>query len=258
MQAPSEQADRLTSPLLSEAGFAHAFFTRRGGVSQPPWSSLNFGTSDERASVHENLARAARALGVAPERVHYLSQVHGTGACVVDASSDRELTLRTEGDITLSTSPLVACGVRSADCVTVLVGCRRTGAVAAIHSGWRGTAANVAAHGVEALRELIGGPPDAVAAIGPHIERCCFEVDEDVAAELSGCSSLGARAIERADGRARVDLRAIVRAQLEAAGVSGAAIDDVHGCTVCDAERFYSFRRDKDESGRMLAAIVAR
>lgn len=258
MEDPSARADRLTSPLLSRAGFSHAFFTRRGGVSLPPWSSLNFGGSDERASLQENLARAARALGVTPERIHFLNQVHGTSAYVIDASSDREVTLRTEGDITLSTSPLVACGVRSADCVTILVGCRKTGAAAAIHSGWRGTAANVAARGLAALHELIGGPPDAVAAIGPHIERCCFEVDEDVAAELSGSSSLGDRAVERAEGRARIELRAIVRAQLEAAGVDGAAIDDVRGCTACDPERFYSFRRDKDESGRMLAAIVAR
>jgi YfiH family protein len=219
---------------------------------------LNFGSSDDRASVQENLARAARALGVVPERIHFLNQGHGTSSSIIEVTSDRESSLRTEGDITLSRSPLVACGVRSADCVTVLVGCRKTGAVAAIHSGWRGTVANVAAHGLRALSQLIGASPDAVAAIGPHIEACCFDVEDDVAAELSGCSSLGNRAVKRMRGRAHVDLRAIVRAQLEAAGVEHAAIDDVRGCTVCDRERFFSFRRDKDESGRMLAAIVAR
>lgn len=258
MADPTLHAEGLTSPSLSRAGFSHAFFTRRGGVSVAPWDSLNFGGSDERARIEENLGRAGRVLGVSPERIHYLSQVHGTASRVLDASSRREESLRTEGDVTLSRSPLIACGVRSADCVPILVGCRRTGAVAAIHSGWRGTTLDVAARGIEALSELIGGPSDLIAAIGPHIEACCFEVDDDVAMELARCSSLRERAVRRVDGRARVDLRAIVRAQLEAAGVEGAAVDDVRGCTVCDRERFYSFRRDKDESGRMLSAIVAR
>jgi hypothetical protein len=121
--------------------------------------------------------------------------------------------------------------------------------------------------GVRALRELIGaGGGELIAAIGPHIEACCFEVGEDVARELADASTAGESAVLRGskvsgappEGKPRVDLRRIVRAQLEEAGIEPGAIDDVRGCTVCDKERFHSFRRDRDRSGRLLSAIVAR
>ncbi len=178
---------------------------------------------------------------------------------------DREAVLREVGDITLSRAPGVACGVRSADCATVLLADRRSGAVAAVHSGWRGTVLGAAAQGVAELRRLAGleaeaeAEADLVAAIGPHIEACCFEVGDDVAAQLAGCSSAGEAAVIRREGaRPHVDLRRVLRAQLAAAGIADAAIEDVPGCTVCDPARFFSYRRDSQRSGRLLSAIVAR
>lgn len=254
-------ASYLESSTLRQAGFRHAFFTRRGGVSLPPWDSLSFAVSvgDTPEAVQENVARAAAVLGVRPARLYYLSQVHGTAHRVLDGTEASPEVIRSVGDITASRSPDVACAVRSADCVPVLLADRRSGAVAAVHSGWRGTVLGAAVAGLRALEELAGGSLDVVAAVGPHIELCCFEVGEDVAAELAAASSAGERAVSgRGDGKARVDLRAIVRAQLEAAGVAASAIDDVPGCSVCDRERFHSFRRDREKSGRMLSAIVAR
>jgi hypothetical protein len=247
----------IASTLLTGAGFPHAFFTRRGGVSVPPWDTLSFAVSvgDDPAAVRENFARAARSLGVDAARVYVLSQVHGTAAQTLTGDEDRDEVILRVGDVTVSRVAGVACGVRSADCVPVLLGDRATGAVAAIHSGWRGTVANATAAGVAALRALAGGRGDLAAAIGPHIERCCFEVGDDVAAQLAGCSGLGAGVVSRAEGKVRVDLRSIVRAQLEAEGVT--AIDDVRGCSVCEPERFHSYRRDGARSGRMLSAIVA-
>jgi YfiH family protein len=167
--------------------------------------------------------------------------------------------VREVGDITLARAAGVGCGVRSADCATVLAGDRRSGAVVAIHSGWRGTVGRAAIEGVAALRRLAGEGADVVAAIGPHIEACCFEVGDDVAAELAGCSTVGAAATHREVGaRPRVDLRRILHAQLEEAGVAPDAIDDVRGCTVCDGARFFSYRRDGQRSGRLLSAIVSR
>jgi polyphenol oxidase len=255
--APSEAA--LVSPLLESAGFRHAFFTRRGGVSGPPWDSLNFAaaTGDDPAAVRENLARAAAILGVSPGKVYFLSQDHGTASRVLAGDEDRDEVLRSVGDVTLSRAPGTACGVRSADCVPILIADRASGAVAAIHSGWRGTVANVARAGVLALRDLAGARGDLVAAIGPHIERCCFEVGPDVAAQLAACSPLGAAAVIPGE-KPHVDLRRVVRAQLEAEGIAPEAIDDVAGCTVCDRERFHSFRRDGKVGGRMLSAIVPR
>jgi YfiH family protein len=251
----------VTSALLAGAGFRHAFFTRVGGVSLAPWDSLSFAASvgDDPEAVRENFRRAARVLGVDPARVYVLSQVHGTASRVLSGAEDRDEVVREVGDVTVSCAAGVACGVRSADCVPVLVADRASGAVAAIHSGWRGTVANAAHAGVLALRALAGGDGDLVAAIGPHIARCCFEVGDDVAAALAGASPLGDAAVLRQDGRKpHVDLRRVVRAQLEAAGVAAGAIDDVTGCTVCERERFHSYRRDGARSGRMLSAIVAR
>lgn len=249
----------LRSELLGSAGFSHAFFTREGGISAPPFDTLSFAVSvgDDPAAVRENFARAAGHLGVAIDRVYVLSQVHGTAHVELLGDEDRDLVVRAEGDITVSRAHGVACGVRSADCVPVLVADRASGAVAAIHSGWRGTVANATRAGVAALRIVAGGAGDLVAAIGPHIEACCFEVGADVAAELARCSSAGDAAVI-AGARPRVDLRRIVRAQLIAEGLGPDAIDDVRGCTVCDRRRFHSFRRDGKRSGRMLSAIVAR
>jgi YfiH family protein len=253
--------EALQAPLLRAAGFAHAFFTRRGGVSEGPYASLHFAvaTGDTPENVRANVERAGRVLGVEPGHVLYLSQVHGDVVVEVTEANDREATIYQEGDAMVARAgQRVACGVRSADCGTLLMADARSGAVCAIHAGWRGTVKGIVAAGVARLRELAGGA-EIVAAIGPHIERCCFEVGEDVAAELAGCSALGEAAVsQRAGGKAHVDLRAILRAQLVAAGVDDARIDDVRGCTVCDPERFFSYRRQGPKSGRHLAAIVPR
>ena len=258
--APPEAPPALRSPLLEAEGFPHAFFTRLGGVSQPPWDSLNIAaasTGDLPQAVRENVRRCALALGVPDGRLYFLSQVHGTIASVLDGTEAWEEVTRRVGDITASRVPGVGCGVRSADCVPILLGDRVSGVVVAVHSGWRGTVANAAKAGVSLLRELATNP-SVVAAVGPHIEACCFEVGDDVAEALASASNAGASVIDRKGSRARVDLRRIVRAQLVAEGVDASQIDDVRGCSVCDEARFFSFRRDAERSGRMLSAIVAR
>jgi YfiH family protein len=285
-----DEAEALVSPLLIEAGLSHGFFTRRGGVSPPPWDTLSFSAAqgDDPARVRENRRRAARRLGVPERSLHYLSQVHGIDVLTLRGDEDPDDVVRAVGDITLSRTPGVACGVRSADCVPILLGDRHTGAVAAVHSGWKGTTLRVAMIGVERLRELAGGRTSIVAAIGPCISACCFEVGEDVAALLAKASSAGDTALswgppsekvrarthdaaptrqvgregegEPDDPRHRkphVDLRKIVRAQLIESGLSPADIEDVPGCTACDPERFHSYRRDGAASGRLLSAIVS-
>jgi polyphenol oxidase len=257
----SEPVVFLESPLLRGAGFRHAFFTRRGGVSPPPWDTLNFATStgDDPAAVKENLRRAARALGVHRGRLYFLSQAHGVALRALQGDEVWDEVVQEVGDILVSAAPGVACGVRTADCVPVLIGDRRTGAVAAVHSGWRGVVQDAVGHGIAALQRLAGSrPEDLVAAVGPHIEKCCFQVGDDVARELEAASSAGSSA-SRPDGpgKARVDLRLVVRRQLEARGLAEATIEDVPGCTVCDRASFHSHRRDGAASGRMLSAIVA-
>jgi len=245
--------------LLARAGFRHAFFTRRGGRSRPPFDSLHFGGGGgDEVSLAANVALAARALDVDPARLYVVTQVHGRDVAVVRGDEARADVLLRRADVVLTTASSVACGVKVADCVPILVGDRATGAVAAIHSGWQGTMAEVVDAGIAALRREIGRDGDLVAAIGPHIETCCFEVGDDVAEKLAACAP-DRSVVDRGRGsRPHVDLRALVRAQLRSAGLTDETIDDVRGCTKCDEVRFFSYRRDRDESGRLLSAIVAR
>lgn len=248
----------LQSALLEGAGFRHAFFMRQGGVSPPPWESLNFSSAsgDEPARVAANLERAAADIDADPGKVFYLSQVHGTAHRVLTGDETLEEMLAVEGDITLTRTRGVGCGVRMADCAAILLAERRSGAVAAVHSGWRGTAKGAAVAGVRALRELVGDRGDIVASVGPHIEPCCFEVGDDVAAEIAAATPLGETIVDRSRAKPHVDLRAMITRQLRDEGIE--AIDHVGGCTVCDEVRFHSYRRGGVKSGRMLAVVVGR
>jgi YfiH family protein len=148
----------------------------------------------------------------------------------------------------------IAVGVRVADCVPVLVADPVSGDVAAIHAGWRGVVGGVLRAGVEQLFAgggARGARAGAIAAIGPCIGACCFEVGREVAAQVGF--------VVREEGdKAFVDLRAAVRAQLRGLGLEDARIEEVAGCTKHEPERFHSFRRDGANSGRMLAAIATR
>jgi polyphenol oxidase len=179
-------------------------------------------------------------------------QVHG--AAVVRADDGGPLG---EADAALATRPGVSVGVVTADCVPVLVAAG--GAVAAVHAGWRGLAAGVIPRAVAALDEAAPGAA-LVAAVGPCIRGCCYEVDGPV------LDALGARfggALDAAlrparPGHALLDLAALARAALLAAGIEEERVGVVAGaCTRCDAARFHSYRRDGPAAGRLLSWIEA-
>ena len=258
--APLPHIPHLQSPLLSAAGFRHAFFTRRGGVSLGPYESLNFGYSvgDERAHVEENFRRAAQALGVGAQAVLVLSQVHGSSVVQVEPGQLRAELLAHEGDALIAAAGEVACGVRTADCVPILLADPDSGSVAAVHAGWRGAVQRIVEQATSELERLGARRSRLLAAIGPHIARAAFEVGEDVAAELQRASSATAAIEARPGARPHADLRRIISAQLQEAGLDARAIDQVQGCTVEEPERFFSYRRDGAKSGRMLSAIVPR
>lgn len=253
----SEVPPFLKSSLLTDAGFSHAFFTRAGGVSSGVFESLNFTTTtgDAEENVERNLKIAARALAVEPEQIYFLSQVHGTSAEVVTGSEDAKEVLKKEGDVVLTRAPGVAAAIRTADCVSVLFACPETGWVAACHAGWQGCVRQVVPATLRALTAHGAGP--LIAAIGPHISCASFEVSEDVAEQLVEASP-NKDIVDRSYKKPHVDLRKMVRAQLQEGGILPSRIDDVLGCTVIEHERYFSFRRDGNPSGRMLSAIVGR
>src|SRR5690606_25924231 len=164
-------------------------FTRHGGVSEGPFASLNFSSAsgDEPRNVAENLRRGARGLQVDPSKVYFLEQVHGVDVHVLTGDEDREDVLRTRGDALVSQRPGIACGVRTADCVPVLLACPTTGWVGAVHAGWRGAVAGIVGRTVEVLRQK-GARGPLLAAIGPHISVNAFEVSEDVAEAIQAAA----------------------------------------------------------------------
>jgi YfiH family protein len=252
----------LRSKLLSEHGFKHGFSPRAGGVSQPPYASCNLGRAvgDNLEHVAENHRRFAEAVGYAPEALFELSQVHGRDVREVRPGEDPKVVRSESGDGLVGLDGAVV-GVRTADCVPVLVADTETRRVAALHAGWRGVALGVVPAGVERLVAASGAPRERlIAAVFPHIAVCCFEVSDDVAAQLVAASGAGESAplVEQGPrGKPHVNLEAVVRLQLMAAGLPTENIDVVPGCTRCDAARFFSFRRDGRASGRHLTAIIA-
>lgn len=252
-------AEYLRSPLLERAGFRHAFFTRNGGVSQGPYRSLNFAVAvgDEPHLVQRNLERAAEVLGVPANRLYFLSQVHGSDCVVAEGDAEPSEFVRREGDIVKSSNPSLAAAVRTADCVPILLADSASGAVAAIHAGWRGVARGAIEAGIESLVAPDQSRQHLLAAIGPHISREAFEVSEEVALELAA-SSPDPHVVDRSRARPHVDLRRIVEAKLVSAGIPRDAVDSLPGCTFLNEVDFFSFRRDGKHSGRHLAAIVAR
>jgi YfiH family protein len=243
----------LHSERLKQAGFAHAFFTRQGGVSQGAYASLNFsfGVGDDPECVNENLRRAGHCLGVEPARICFVSQVHGRAVVALAAEATRAEVMHQEGDAVVALRGALACAVRTADCVPILLADPQTGAVAAVHSGWRGTVANVTQATVQCMTTE---PSRLIAAIGPHIEVNSFEVGVEVAVQLQNAAPQVAAVVEQGSGNPRANLRAVVELQLKALGVR--AIDHIVGDTFRDETLFFSYRRDGKRSGRLMSAIV--
>ncbi len=234
----------------------HGFTTRLGGLSQPPLDSLNLGlsTGDEREKVLINRKMAASALGI-PGPVTLVGQVHGTDIAEVTAAGpDRDT-----ADALWTRLTGQAIGILVADCTPILLEDRRTGTVAAIHAGWRGAVAGIAARTVQTLvREAASEPGDLVAILGPGIGPCCFEVGPEVveALEVVPGGSEGLWHLPPGKGRAHVDVSGISARYLASEGVG--QIHQSGLCTACEPGRFFSHRRDRGRTGRMMGAIACR
>jgi YfiH family protein len=222
-------------------GARTAFSTRLGGVSEPPFDSLNLGllTDDAEDAVAENRVRLASALGFEPEQVVFARQVHGTEliehpfACSFSAdSNEKEQANVPEADGHVLRQPGIAALVFVADCLPVALAGPR--GVAMVHAGWRGLAGGILGAGAEAVEATR-------AAIGPGIGPCCYEVGEEV---LGAFSALGEGI---AAGR-MLDLPEVARRLLAEAGVE--AVESAGLCTSCEADLFFSHRRDEGRTGR--------
>lgn len=265
MREVTFRGDGFELPLLQAdvipAGFRHGFTTRRGGVSEGVFASLNLGGrwGDEPARLAENHRRLTEACGSAA--VHFATQVHGRAVATVTAGEEPAMTARRQADALVTANPGTCVGVYVADCVPIVVADARTGACAAIHAGWRGTVAGVLG---ETLAHLVGAcgarPQDLRVAIGPSIGPCCFEVGPEVVSAVEE-SDPGARAegaIMAMAPRDHVDLWVLNQRQALSFGVPPQAVEVARLCTSCDAARFFSYRRDHGKTGQMAAFISCR
>jgi YfiH family protein len=224
---------------------AHVLFsTRRGGVSPPPFDSLNIGrlTDDDGANVDANRERLAEAVGIPRGRFLYGRQVHGARVRRATEPPGPDRPAEDEDGQATALRDAAAL-VFVADCLPIALAA--DGAVAAVHGGWRGLAAGIVEEGVAALREL-GGTGPVSAAIGAGAGGCCYEVGEEVHAHFAGVP--GARAGER-----NLDLAAIAKAKLAQAGVT--MVHDLGLCTMCWRGLFFSHRRDKGTTGRQAGVV---
>jgi YfiH family protein len=198
-----------------------------------PWLLHGFGTrNSDIPALFANLAT--------------LKQIHSS-TCLPAGS---RAGLIGEGDALLEDAPGAVVAVRTADCIPILLIDERRRAVAAVHAGWRGTAAGIAQRAVAAMRERFGTDAgDLHAAIGPGIGQCCFEVGPEVAAEF-GRNEMGN---DMGNDKVHIDLAAENRQQLLEAGVTGERIYTSNLCTKCLSGDFHSFRRDREAAGRLFS-----
>ena len=262
----------------------HGFSTRAGGTSALSKSRvLNLGYTnwDSRATVLRNRGKFLEALQTQATPLATLRQVHSDIVRVVTGSAAEPL----QGDAMIAQQADIVLGVQTADCVPILLVDTRLRAIAAVHAGWRGTLARIAAKAVGRMRLEFGtNPADIIAALGPSIGRCCYEVGSEVAQAFSGQF---AGAADWFDGpferlsvaespdflpwltmmppghapppeRVQLDLRAANCWQLVDAGVRRRNIAGSTLCTACRTDLFFSYRREGPQTGRMLAAIGLR
>ncbi|MCK6547215.1 peptidoglycan editing factor PgeF [Myxococcota bacterium] len=253
----------LASPMLSAIPFVrHGFSTRLGGVSSGPFATLNLdrGVGDDDAAVAENRRRFLLGLGAPGADLVQVHQVHGT-AIVDEATVDRSGP-RPEGDALVCTRPGVVIGVRTADCVPILVVAKalngRPLAVAAIHAGWRGATAGILGAAIEKLEALGAKRRRMFFALGPAIGRDAFEVGPEVidAARASLGGEEPPHVVSSTTGKPHLDLFALLERQLARLDVSEPQYERVGGCTHDQPALFFSHRRDRGRTGRHLAAIT--
>ena len=247
-----------TEALAGIDGVRHGFFGRPGGVSEGVWSSLNVGlrSGDDPARIAANRARAAAALGLAPERLVTARQVHGTKALTV--TEPWPVDAAPEADALVTDRPGLLLGVLAADCGPVLFADPEAGVVGAAHAGWKGALAGVLEATVEAMIELGAAPGRITAVLGPCIAQPSYEVGPEFVARFVAADPDHARFFAPDGERARFDLKGFVAAHLVAAGIG--RVEVLPHDTCADESRFFSYRRTtlrrEERFGLQLSAIA--
>lgn len=254
------ELEYLTAEIIK---VPHGFTTRFGGVSQGHLSSLNIGIrqGDDWNNVLENYRILGRSIGFDVKKLVLSHQIHTDIVRCVDASNCGEGLFTPElpeCDALITNQPGIALAVFTADCVPILLHDPITGAVGAVHAGWRGTVASIAGKAVATMTAQFGTRPEDVrAAIGPSIGPCCFETGRDVPEAMVAAFGEEAEKFIRPSGdKFYVNLKEINALVLRRAGVRHMDISDA--CTACQSHRFWSHRVTQGLRGAQGAIIVCK
>ena len=254
-----DRAMFCASTLESCDGIRHGFFTRRGGVSKGIYGSLNcgLGSRDDAEAVRQNRTLVAETLGVPPDRLLTLYQIHSAAAVVVDKPWENGAA---EADALVTSTPGLAIGALTADCAPVLFCDAQARVIAAAHAGWRGALSGIVEATLATMEELGAERERTVAVIGPSISQRAYEVGADYMerflAEEPGSEVFFVT--DDSSGEPHFDLAGYVAERLSRAGVG--TVSDLGLCTYCDETRLFSYRRSQhhgeEDYGRQISAIV--
>ncbi|OQA78153.1 MAG: Laccase domain protein YfiH [bacterium ADurb.Bin243] len=233
------------------------FTTRRGGVSEGRYSSLNMGysTCDSKENIYKNRAIVLNDFDLSIDRMTSSDQVHGVELRAVRSCSEDA----GECDGLFTDAKNTVLSMYFADCTPLFFYDPVKKAIGLSHAGWRGTVGDIASKSVGFMKEKYGSSAgDIIAVIGPSIGKCCFEVGSEVEAEFTEKLNninvkeyIGVK--EERAGKFYIDLKAINKKLLESAGIKSENIHVHDACTSCMKDFFYSYRRDAGDTGRMAA-----
>lgn len=245
----------LKAELL--APVRHGFFTRKGGASSGLFAGLNCGrgSSDQAEIVEINRARVAEAMGVAPDHLVTVHQVHSADVAVITSAEDLGALAATRADAMVTNQPGIALGILTADCQPILFADAEAGVIGAAHAGWKGAIGGVIEATVAAMEDL--GARHIRAVIGPTISQRAYEVGEEFMDQfLAEDPDYDRFFAGGPNGRPMFDLPGFGLMRLRDAGVSAAW---TRHCTYSEPERFYSYRRSTHEHaadyGRLISVI---
>jgi polyphenol oxidase len=251
----------LVCKTMEELGFVNGFSTRMGGVSDMPENSLNLAgfNEDEAENIYENRRRFIKALG-GKWKLATSFQVHSAEVCHIaskDLKNDKD---RCDSLITDLAGILL--GIKTADCVPLLLCDIRTRSVGAIHAGWRGTLSSITVKTLNEMEARFGTrPKDVVAVIGPAARGCCYEVGQDVIEPFRKTFSYGDKLFSHStDTHSHIDLHLANKYQLMEMGVKEESIFTAPMCTMCRPDLFFSYRLEKRVHGRVgrLLAVIGK
>ena len=229
---------------------------RRGGKSVGRYAGLNvsYRVGDDNQVVSQNVCDMKAAIGIHDGKIVTMKQMHGDNIVEV---TDKKIKEAGEADAMMTAESGVYLGVLTADCVPLLFIAPKERIAAAVHAGWRGTLAGIAAKTVTHFKNRYGvDAGELEVALGPSIGVCCYEVNEDVAAPLmKRWGALTTPSIAMRDGKPHINLSRLNRDILRAVGVPGTQLFQIGPCTRCAADDFFSYRRAGGETGRQISVV---